>query len=533
MILSFGDCEIDTDRRELTRAGELVSVEPKVFDFLVLLASHHDRVVGRDELIEKLWNGRLVSDAALSTCVKAARQAVGDDGTGQAVIRTVQKVGFRLVSAVSMRHTPDPGSFDAARGSAAPSAEPLPRGLDDARQPLRLPDQPSIAVLPFEALTLGDRAISLGTGLVRDITTRLGRVRWLFVIARGSASHFRPNEVREISTVLAVRYVVQGSVLASGRRARINVALVDTIQQKEIWSDLFDRSLDDFPVLPEEITEAIVGRIQAEIEQIERERAVLMPFASLDAWTAYHRGGWHLDRHTPSDYDQAEACFLRAAELDPRSARATAGLSAVHRQRAFLGLTGERDRDAARALELAQQSLALDARDPQAHWAMGRALMLRFEVDAALEAFETASALNPSFAMSQYSLGFAQAMVGMVAPSDVALAKSRRLSPIDPMRFAMFAAHSFNALGAGDHERAAELARIAAAQPNAHYHIVAIAALCSALARREADADRYAVQLRMLQPAYSAADFFQAFPFQRREQLAVWECGFRLLGQSA
>lgn len=521
MILLFGDCEIDTASRELTRGGRRVAVEPKVFDLLVLLATNQDRVVGRDELIETLWNGRFVSLTAVSTCVKAARQAVGDDGTRQAVIRTVQKVGFRLVGGVTMRR-------HNARSGGAP-ADPT-HGPDDAGPPLRLPEQPSIAVLPFEALPQGDRAGSLGTGLAHDITTRLGRVRWLFVIARGSASRFRPNEAREIGATLAVRYVVQGSVLAHGTRARINVALIDTTRRKEIWADLFDRDLADFPAVPEEITDAVVGCIQAGIEQAEREHALVLPFAGLDAWSAYHRGGWHLDRHTPPDYDEAEACFRRAAELDPRSARALAGLSAVHRQRAFLHLTPDRDRAVAQALEFAQRSLALDGGDPLAHWAMGRALMLRCEVEAALEAFGTASALNPSFSMGQYSMGFGQAMVGRTLPSDAALAKARRLSPIDPMRFAMFAAHAFNAVGEGDYGRAAGFARIAAAQPNAHHHIVAIAGLCSALARRDSDAGRYAALLRELQPAYNAGDFFGAFPFQHGEQIAKWRKGFRLLG---
>jgi cytochrome c-type biogenesis protein CcmH/NrfG len=207
-----------------------------------------------------------------------------------------------------------------------------------------------------------------------------------------------------------------------------------------------------------------------------------------------------------------------------------AGLSAVHRQRAFLNLTSNRDDEIRRAVDLAQHSLSLDPNEPQANWAVGRAHMLQNEVASALQAFERATRLNPSFAMSHYSVGFARSMIGASGPSSDALRRALRLSPVDPMRFAMLATDAFNAAFDAEYERAADLATLAAGQPNAHHHIVAVAALCNALAQRRSTAERYLKQLRALSPAYTLAYYLRAFPFQSEAHVALWRKGFETLG---
>src|SRR5262249_39807558 len=159
--------------------------------------------------------------------------------------------------------------------------------------------------------------------------------------------------------------------------------LIDGVEGGEIWADYFDRSLDDIFAVQDEITDVIVGRVHSEVQLAERQRALLTPMTNLDAWSAYHRGCWHMDRHTPGDYERAEELFKLAGQLDPRSARVFAALPSVHRQRAFLELSSDRKGEIGRAAELAQHSLSLDPHDPQAHWAIGRALMLRRDRGAA------------------------------------------------------------------------------------------------------------------------------------------------------
>lgn len=523
MLWSIESCVIDTAKLELRRDGEAVAVEPKAFDLLLLLLSHRDRVVARDEIIDKLWGGRAISDDALSSCVQAVRRALGDDGKAQRLVRTIHRRGFRFVGEVVAHE--QPGSV----ASVAAEPDPLAALPDTGLTP---PREPSIAVLPLEILSAVEGASFVADGIVQDIITRLGRARRFFVIGRGTVFALRrqPHDAREVGRRLGVRYVLGGSLRHDGKRIRLNVSLADAAEPFDVWADSFDRDVGDILALQDEIAELVVSRVQSRIEESERQKALHRPIAHLDAWSAYYRATWHLDRHTPQDYDQAESFLQLAAKLDPGSARVFAGLSFVHRQRAFLNLTGDRESEVGRALELATHSLSLEPQDPQAHWAYGRALMLRTEVEAALESFELATTLNPSFAIGQYSIGFARSMTGRTAPSDDALTRARRLSPIDPMRFAMLATHAFNGAISGEHARAAELAQRAAAQPNAHFHIVAIAALCSALARQTPTAESYAGRLRKLRPNYHCADFFEAFPFQAEAHIAKFRKGFELLG---
>jgi TolB-like protein/DNA-binding winged helix-turn-helix (wHTH) protein len=531
VIFLFDDFELDTKLLELRRSGSVVGIEPKVFGLILLLVTAVDRVVSKNEIIDRLWQGRAISDAALSTCIKAARRAIGDSGEAQRLIRTYPGRGLRFIGAVSMRAT-DPPNFPITAMTPPTMAEKDMRPFLDGSDKFHLPDEPSIAVLPFEVVGTHHDHLGFADGLARDITTRLGRSHWLFVIARGSSFQFQPGAVVEIGSALAVRYVLQGSVQFLNRRVRINVALIDAVRKMEIWSETLDRNSNDIFQIQNEITEAIAANVQVKIEQTERRRALLKPMASLDAWSAYHRGWWHMDRHSVSDYEQAEACFKLAIQLDPGAARAFAGLSAVHRQRAFLNLTHRRDDEVRRTLDLALQSLDLDRDDPQGHWAMGRALMLQDDVPAALAEFEIANSLNPSFAMSHYSVGFGRAMTGANDTSDEALSRALRLSPVDPMRFAMLATGAFNAVLRGDVDRAADLATLAAAQPHAHFHILAIAAVCNAKARRSTVAENFTRRLRTLCPAYAVADFFSVFPFRPRAAVEAWHEGFRSIGIS-
>lgn len=534
MLLSVGSCVVDTATLQVSRDGKPVAVEPKVFDLLVLLLSNSDRVITRQEIVDRLWSGRIISDAALSTCIKSARRAVGDDGRSQRIILTVRGRGLRAPGpvVVSGDHAVAKPGVTAVAGPAAPDGDTAARRAELAALDLKPPRELSIAVLPFTAVGGIESAQGLADGFVQDLITQLGRTRRLFVISRGTVFALRnvAMDPREVGRALGVRYVLSGSTQYDGRRIRVNVSLVDPDQPFETWSERFDRQVADMFAVQEELAELIVGRAQAEIDAVERQKALMRPIADLDAWSAYYRASWHLDRHTAADYDQAEALLKFAARLDPGAARVQAGLSLVHRQRAFLDLSKDREDDIKRAIELARHSLALEPRDPQGHWAFGRALMLRNEVEAARQAFDTAAGLNPSFAMGQYSLGFAQSMLGRTNVSDDALARSRRLSPLDPMRFAMLATHAFNCVIEEQIDRAVELARQAAAQPNAHYHIVAIAALCCSLGARPEIAARYMASLKEIRPGYRIRDFFRAFPFQSRRHISVFRRGLRMLG---
>src|SRR6185436_13905579 len=179
----FAGFEIDIPRRELRRAGELVSIEPQVFDLLVHLVRNHDRIVTKDELIETVWKGRAISEAALSSRISAARRAVGDSGAEQTLIRTLNKRGFRFVEAVQ-----------AAGKMPIPVAQRCSRRRPDSSA-FTWSDRASIAVLPFHNISGDPEQEFLADGITEDITTGLSRQQWFSVVDRNSTFACRGEAV--------------------------------------------------------------------------------------------------------------------------------------------------------------------------------------------------------------------------------------------------------------------------------------------------------------------------------------------------
>lgn len=209
----FENYTFDTERRELHRGTDAVSITPQVFDLLDYLIRNRERVVSKDDVIKAVWNGRSVSDAAVTTRLNAARTAIGDSGEEQRFIKTLRRKGFRFLGAV--REVKDP--------SAAAVAD---NQVDLQNAGLALPDKPSIAVLPFENLGSDPEQEYFADGMVEEIITALSRFKSLFVIARHSSFTFKGKavDIEEVRRRLGVRYVLEGAVRkASGkvRQARI------------------------------------------------------------------------------------------------------------------------------------------------------------------------------------------------------------------------------------------------------------------------------------------------------------------------
>ena len=206
-------------------------------------------------------------------------------------------------------------------------------------------------------------------------------MRSLFVIAQGTV--FALSERRmgpeEAGRTLNVDYVVSGTLQRKAKRLTVTVELAETRTARIVWAEVFDKKVDDAFLVLDEIGNSIVASVASEIETIERNRAILKPPSSLDAWEAHHRGLWHMYRSTRPTTG-GPAFFETAVRLDPTFARAYAGLSFTHWQNAFQGWA-KREPEIERAFEAAGQSLMVDDRDPAAHWAMGRALWLHGRQD--------------------------------------------------------------------------------------------------------------------------------------------------------
>jgi DNA-binding SARP family transcriptional activator len=360
----------------------------------------------------------------------------------------------------------------------------------------------SIAVMPF--LDQSSDAPSRGgaaDALAYDVTARLAKLRSMFVIAQGSTFALREK---------GVDYVVGGSVRRQQRRMQVGAELIETRTARIVWSEMYDEKVGDALDLLDEIGNRIVAAIAHEIEMVERNRAILKPPSSLDAWEAHHRGLWHMYRFSKTDNERARQFFAQAVELDPTFARAYAGLSFAHFQNAFLGWK-KAGPEIDRAFDAAGKGLMADDRDPAAHWAMGRALWLRGGLDQAVQELERAVDLSPNFASAHYTLAFVHSQAGDPRAAIAFTDHARLLSPFDPLLFAMLGSRAMALMRLGRYDEAAEWAVKAAARPNAHQHIMAIAAICLGLAGRPQEAATYTQKIRSRVRDYGIADFLAAF----------------------
>ncbi len=379
----------------------------------------------------------------------------------------------------------------------------------------RLPHRASIAVMPFfDASAAADSRGGAADALAHDVITRLAQLRSLFVIAQGSvfALHERRVGPEEAGRLLNVDYVVSGSVRRDATRLSVSVELSDTRTSRLIWSDVFNRAPDDALAVLDEIGNRIVASVASEIETLERNRAILKPPNSLDAWEAHHRGLWHMYLFTQADNARAQQFFEMAVRLDPTFSRAYAGLSFTHFQSAFQGWA-PRETETDLAYDAAGRSVMVDDRDPAAHWAMGRALWLRGRHQESVGELERSIDLSPNFAMGYYTLSFIHSQANDPHAAIETSDRARQLSPFDPLLFGMLATRSISLMRLGQFEEAASWGEKAAARANAHPHILAIAAYGLALAGSVDEAREYMATIRKSRPEYGIADFLGAFRF--------------------
>ncbi|KRB20583.1 MULTISPECIES: transcriptional regulator [Mesorhizobium] len=394
------------------------------------------------------------------------------------------------------------------------------------------PSQASLAVMPFvEEAGEGTRG-GLADGFTHDIITRLAKLRDFFVIARGSVFALAEKTIapEEAGRKLGVDYVATGMVRNTAGRLIVSVELVEVRTARIVWAETFERRPDDIFAVLDDIGDSIVSSISAEIETVERNRAMLKAPNSLNAWEAYHRGLWHMYRFTQAENEQARQFFDKALQLDPTFARAYAGLSFTHWQNAFQRW-GDRDRESALAYESAGHSLLVDDHNPAAHWAMGRALWLRGEQDGSLSELGRAVDLSPNFALGHYALSFVHSQSGDPRAAISSSDHSRHLSPFDPLLFGMLGSRAMSHVRLGQFEEAADWALKAAARPNAHTIILAIAAHCLALAGRLDEARGFAAAIRKTLPDYRADDFIGTFRFDPDAE-ALFRQGARRIGLS-
>jgi len=518
----FGDYALDPDRRELTRHAEAVAIGPKVFDLLLFLVKNRDHVVSKDDLLDAVWAGRIVSESTLTSHINAVRKAIGDSGEEQRLVRTLARKGFRFVGDV--KETSD--------GRASPgtsTAKP-----DEAAAPvLVLPDSPSIAALPFQNWSSDPEQEYFADGVVEDIITALSRIRWLFVIARNSSFTYkgRAVDVKQVGRELGVRYVLEGSVRKAANRVRITGQLIDATTGTHLWADRFEGKLDDLFELQDQVATSVVGAIGPQLERAEIERAMRKPTESLDAYDYYLRGMANFHQGSRQAIDEALPLFHRAFELDPRFASAFGMAASCHYWRKMNNWMNDRLPELAEGARLASRAVELGANDAVALTRGGHSLAhFGGDLDRGIAAVDRALVLDPNLSAAWYLSGFQRISLGEHDDAIDRFARAMRLSPLDPEIFQMQTGTAMAHMFARRFEDASTWADKASRELPNILRVSAFSAASHALAGRMNEARGALLHMRRLDPTMRLSNVADWVVLRRAEDLATFVEGLRRAG---
>lgn len=436
--LYFESFEICPATRQLNCNGTAVPIGARAFDLLHCLVECRDRVVSRDEIMAKVWNGIVVGDNNLNVQVSLLRKLLGP----QAVV-TVPGHGLRF-------------GYDVETGT--PGSYPIT---------LALPGKPSVVVLPFTDFGIEQSFAWLPDCIVEDITTELSRFRSLFVVARNSAFSYRdqPDDPHRVARDLGVRYVVKGSVRTASDRVRVAAQLIDTTSGRHVWAENFDNRLDSQLDVQNQISRAVVTALVPQIDAAENKRIRIAQTGDLDAhgvaqkgWSIISAGDMTYD---PTPRDQARKLAEQALAMDPHSGLASRTLAWVHWWHAYHGTTKSFADTLEQGRKAADHALMVDDSDHHA-WRL-RALLdfMGRKPEAGLAELRRAHDINPNCAITLAWLGFYEATYGDPDKGIAEIRNALRLSPRDPSRGSMLAALGFAQFVARDYLAAANAAESA------------------------------------------------------------------------
>lgn len=488
-ILSFEEFTLDLGKAELRKRGVPVPVEPQVLDLITAFAQRPGTLLSRDDLIELVWGGRIVSDAAISSRISSARAVLGDDGNVQRVIRTVPRRGFRFEAEVR----------EVSREPAGP-----------------VTDKPSIAVLPFQNLSGDPEQTYFSDGITDDIITELSRYSELQVTARHSSFFYRASDqpASAIARELGVQYLAEGSVRRAGNRVRITVQLIDPNSGSQIWAERFDREVTDIFEVQDDITTIVVNLLAGEISRQHYRRTLHGGTEGIAAYDHVLRATELALRVAPEENALARSEALAAIEADPKFARAHAilALTLINESNNFWTPVPREGLVKAHAAALA--AVAADGRDPWAHAMLGAAeLWLNRAHDRAIACIKRAVELNPS---SSYFRGLYAYVLTFTGQPEKALEEIElaiRTNPRFPPVFYAFRGRALLILRRID-EAVPLLEEMIAEMPG-HSNALGLAAVAYVAAGRIEEARGLVDRLVEGQPHYRLAALRESLPFRK------------------
>ena len=480
----FGPFRLDVDAEILFRGAQPIVLGQRAVALLRLLLEQAASPVSKEALFEAAWPGLAIEDSNLTVQIAALRRAFDESGGGANWIETMPRRGYRYVGPA------------VAAGNTLAAVSPQ-------TSPLVLPDKPSVAVLPFTNLSGDPQQEYFADGMVEDIIAGLSRIKWLFVIARNSSFTYKGTtiDVKRVGRELGVRYLVQGSVRKEGRRVRISAQMIEAETGHNLWTERFERPLDDVFALQDEIALNVVSAIEPSLRRAEVERVRRKRPDSLDAYDLVLQAGPDVDSGMPAQVTRALVQLERALALDPAYALAHAFAAMCHH--CLFLRSGLHEENRLASVRHAQAAIVNGRDDALALTHAGFSIgMDGHDRAAAFTALEAALAISPSSALT-YILG--SVMLAWAGEADRAIEWSERgmrLSPLDPWAFAAFDAQALSHFHLGRYDKAAQAAyKSVQANPAHSITYVQLAAALAKLGKLE-EAKAAAAKVLELHPTF-------------------------------
>jgi len=423
MIFKFLQFTLDTERFRLSDGNQAIPIEPLAFDLLTYLIIHRDRMVPREELLAKLWEGKVVTDAALAARLKDARKAVHDSGQKQQIVKTVHGRGYQFIAEI--HESPN-----------AASATSTAIFNEDNEIPA-LSGKPSIAVLPFTNLSNDPEQEYFSDGITADIITALSKINNLIVIAASSTEIYKrkPVDVKQVGREQGADYLLQGSVRKASNRIRATVQLTDSSSGQHIWAERYDRELIDIFEVQDEIMREVVIALDVQLVEGEQARAWASGTTNLEAWECVRLGAFYaVHRSEPGIKQKARQLLERALQLDPSYAIAWVMLGWIFQQYvdvASLAREAEsRESSLESMLNCARKAIEADPDCADAYSLLAMYNLELKEFDRALEMAEKSVSLAPNNAIN---LGEASMVLNKTGNPQRALELKKRAIRVCPM----------------------------------------------------------------------------------------------------
>lgn len=441
MIYRFGSFALDTELLELRSTQGPVTVEPQVFTVLAYLIENRSHVISKQELIDAVWQGRMVSDATLNSRINAVRRALGDTGESQSFIRTIPRRGVRFVGEVrgneprgsNGEHALESGAEAGLQaGRADARLQPAAELLREVAAPTVPQDTPSVAVLPFLTDWADSKQASFADGICEDIITALSCISRLLVIARSSSFAYRGQAIdaKRAGRELGVAHVLEGSVRMSGPRVRISARLVRAATGVHVWADRYDRDISEAFDVQDEITQEIVTALEVKLTQGEQIRTWRRDAVSPEAYQFFARGRDAYMTFTRSGMARAREDFQRAITMNPGFAIAHAYLGFTHADDARFQWSADRQDALTKARDAGSKALMLNTTCGIAHSTLGYAAIVNRDFEEAVSETALAIGVHPNDADAYQTHAIVRIHAGDFAGGVRLQQTSLRLNPL-------------------------------------------------------------------------------------------------------